>query len=338
MVFEHVALASVAIVEAPERVTSAAIEAQLAEAARRIGLGSGMIEALTGVTARRFWPEGMALSAAAAEAARRAMTRADVSPAQIELIISTSVCKDYVEPSMASTVHGLLGLPATCVNFDVSNACLGFLNGMELAATWIERGLIDRALIVDAEGSRDVITATIERLRAPGASAQTLRDYFATLTLGSGAAAVVLTRDTLSPTTHRLRGGVALADTAQNHLCRGQADEMVTDATQLLKSGVALARQTFARARDTLGWHPEDLDQVVLHQVGSTHTAEVLRALEIHPARALLTYPEHGNIGPAAIPYTLATAEAQQRLYPGDRVGLMGIGSGLNCAMVELIW
>ena len=49
-------------------------------------------------------------------------------------------------------------------------------------------------------------------------------------------------------------------------------------------------------------------------------------------------YPQHGNVGPAAVPMVLAKSEEAGRLRKGDRIALMGIGSGLNCAMAEVVW
>ena len=336
MIFHHVALESITVAEAPHRLTSAEIEQLLMPAAARLGLQPGMIEALTGVVARRLWDEGMMPSDVAALAGARAIEAAGIDAGRVEIVVSTSVCKDFIEPSVASMVHGKLGLAPSCLNFDVGNACLAFLDGMAIVANMIERGQIDYGLVVDGEGSRQVVEATIARLLAPESTPQTLRDNFATLTLGSGAAAAVLCRAELSRSGHRFRGGARRAATQWNHLCRGQADAMTTDAPQLLRAGVELALETFGVAGELLGWRADELDLAVMHQVGTVHTATMLRELGLVAAQVPLTYPEYGNMGPAAIPFTLA--QAGDRLRRGDRVGLMGIGSGLNCAMMEVVW
>ncbi|MFN0027088.1 MAG: hypothetical protein ACKV2O_07890 [Acidimicrobiales bacterium] len=49
------------------------------------------------------------------------------------------------------------------MNYDISNACLGFLNGIHLAGVMIHSGQIDYALIVDAEGTREFYDNTIAR-------------------------------------------------------------------------------------------------------------------------------------------------------------------------------
>lgn len=338
MIFHHVAIEGLAIVEAPHRITSAQLEEWIGPHGEQIGVRPGLIHALTGVVARRFWDPGVMPSEVATLAAERVLTQTGISPEKIGVIINTSVCRDYLEPSVASIVHGRLGLPAHCLNFDVGNACLAFLNGMAIASNMIERGQIDYALIVDGEGSRQIIEATVERLRQGEATEQDLRDDFATLTLGSGAAAMILCRDELATSNHRFRGGVSQAATEWNHLCRGHADRMITDASQLLKAGVALARQTWSLATDILGWRQEDLDELIMHQVGSIHMKTFLGELELEQQNACVTYTEYGNIGPAAIPFTLAKARDTGRVVPGDRIALMGIGSGLNCAMMEVVW
>jgi 3-oxoacyl-[acyl-carrier-protein] synthase-3 len=53
-------------------------------------------------------------------------------------------------------------------------------------------------------------------------------------------------------------------------------------------------------------------------------------------AKVPQTFPRFGNIGPAAVPYTLSTIA--EEISEGERVLLMGIGSGLNCAGAELLW
>lgn len=338
MRFEHVVIASLAKVEAPHRVSTAELEERLEPHLPRLGLLPGTLEALSGIAARRFWNAGTAPSEAATLAAERALAEAKVDRRRIGVLINTSVSRDFVEPSTASLVHARLALSPECRNFDVSNACLGFLNGMELAAQMIERGDIDYGLVVAGESSRFVIECTLERLARPDSDPQTLRDNIATLTLGSGAAAAVLTRDALAPEGHRFVGSITLAASEHNGLCRGQNDWMRTDTTGLLSAGLALAARTWNRATEVLGWTPDVLDHAVMHQVSRVHTEHLARALGLPLERVPVIYPEHGNVGPASVPMTLAHAAEEGRIARGDRVGLLGIGSGLNCAMAEVIW
>jgi 3-oxoacyl-[acyl-carrier-protein] synthase-3 len=248
------------------------------------------------------------------------------------------VCKDYIEPSVAALVRGQLALPADCEAFDLGNACLGFMNGMDLASMWIEQGRAEVALVVAAESSRHVTRKTVERLLAPTSTMQDFKSALPTLTLGSGAVAMLLVHESLASTQHRVTGAVSLGDGASSTICLGTAEWMRTDATRLLHSGVELATRTWKRAEDQLGWSRDGLAQFICHQVGATHMATLFSRLELDLDRAFLTYPELGNIGPAAVPLTLGLAVEAGRVKDGDRLALMGIGSGLSCMMTEVVW
>ncbi len=318
-------------------VTTASIERMLGRTWERLGLKQGFLEGLTGVAERRFWEEGVGPSEAATRAARALLERQAFPPERLGALVSTSVCKDYLEPSVASLVHGNLGLPASCWNFDVGNACLGFLSGMAMVANMIELGQIEAGLVVAGEGSREVTRATVEELMRPGADFQRLKDNLATLTLGSGAAAMLLVRAGSAPGP-RLRGGSILAATEFNRLCVGTATRMTTDAARLLQEGVRLAERTWRQLQQELALHPAEVQEYALHQVGKANHEAVTGTLGLPAERALRIYPQLGNVGAAGVPLALATARDQDRLRPGRPVALMGIGSGLNCAMMVVDW
>lgn len=338
MRFENVSIASVAHVDAAERVSSAELEERLEPTLRRLHMPKGAIEMLTGIVARRMWSTDVKPSDAATMAARVALNRSGVDRERLGVLISTSVCRDFIEPSTACLVHGKLGLSPSCVHFDVGNACLGFLSGMDLVGNMIERGQVDFGIVVDGENSRPVVDATLERLRRDDTNEQNFRDEFATLTLGSGAAAMVLGRHDLVHEGHRYLGGVTLAASEHRDLCRGSVEQMITNAPGLLVAGLELAERTFARAQAELGWSAQSIDEAVLHQVSRSHTHRLTARLGIDMDKVLETYPELGNVGPAGVPIALSMAAASGRLASGDRVALMGIGSGLNCTMAEVIW
>ena len=304
----------------------------------RLGIRSGLLEEISGISARRFWNHGTQPSDAATLAAEKAIDAAGIDRKQIGLLINTSVCRDYLEPSTACLVHGNLGLDKKCLNFDVGNACLAFLNGMDIAARMIERGEVSYALIVDGESSRPITESTIERLLQPDVKEEQFRAEFASLTLGSGSAAMLMSRRDLAPDGHRYLGSVTRAATQFNKLCYGQMDRMVTDTQILLTEGLKLASETLGAAREALGWVIDELDQFIIHQVSKAHTDSLMQLLGLDPKKIYRIYPEFGNIGPAAVPIALAKAVEVGKIKRGDRVALLGIGSGLNCCMAEIVW
>jgi len=338
MKFKNVVIQSLSAVDPPIRVTSIEIEKQLKATFERLGIRDNLLEEVSGIGARRFWEDGTLPSDAATLAAEKVLDDAGIDRGKIGVIINTSVCRDYLEPSTACIVHGNLGLADNCLNFDIGNACLAFLNGMDIASRMIERTEIDYALIVDGESSRPITEATIKRLLDPDVGEEQFRAEFASLTLGSGAAAMILARKELAPQGHPYLGSVSRSATEFNKLCQGQMDRMVTDTRILLSEGLKLASKTFLAAKIAFGWVASELDQFIIHQVSKVHTDSLVKLLGLDPEKVHAIYPEMGNIGPASVPIVLAKAAELGRIKRGDRVALLGIGSGLNCSMAEIIW
>jgi 3-oxoacyl-[acyl-carrier-protein] synthase-3 len=337
-VFHHVRIEKLVAQQAPVRVTSAALEDELAPAYQRLGIPPKCIETLTGIVARRFWPEGPALVEHATAAARQCLEESGVPREKVGLLVSCSVSKEQLEPSIAAMVHGDLGLSPTAPNFDLSNACLGFLTSMELAARQIEARHIDYALVVSAESSRRVVDNTVRRLLAPSATMDDYKAYLPTLTLGSGAVAMLLCHEDVATSGHTLHGVVSRAATEHSRICIGSYDEMRTDATTLLKEGVALGHRTWKVAGETFGWSDASIDAYVMHQVGGAHLGAITKELGLTLDKAFPTYGEFGNMGSTAMPFTLRLAADAGKVSAGSTVALMGIGSGLNVSMGHVTW
>ena len=332
---QHSGILSLAAVEAPRVVTSDWIDEQLAETYQRNGLRPGLLAGLAGIEERRWWDDDVSFTDAAAMAGRAAIEKAGIDPSKIGVLISTSVCKENLEPSVACAVHHQLGLSTSCLNFDIANACLGFINAMHLAATMLDAGTVEYALIVDGEGSRYTQQTTLERLRDPNSTAGDVFAEFASLTLGSGAAAMVMARKNRHGDVHRLIGGVARAGTEHNSLCIGNLDRMTTDTHGLLVAGLDLAADAWDASKTDFDW-TDGLDWYIFHQVSKVHTTMLCDRLAIDSTKVPLTFPKYGNVGPAAVPITLASV--QDQIEPGQRVLCMGIGSGLNTSFSETLW
>ncbi len=338
MLFDNVVIKSVASVDAPYAVTSEEVCERLEPTFKKLKVRGNPLIDLAGIEERRFWDDGMMPSDAATLAGKEALRRADIDSDRIGILINTSVSRDFLEPSTACMVHGNLKLPNTCESFDVGNACLAFINGMNIAGRMLERGEIDYALIVNGENSREINDNTINRLLDPKVTRKRFKTEFASLTLGSGAAAMVMSRSEIEPDGHRYRGGVSRAATEFNQLCRGWNHQMWTDTRGLMNEGVKLASSTYAAARQLLGWVATEFDHVVVHQVSKAHTDAFIYAFGLDPQRVYRIFPKLGNVGPASIPTVLARLVDENRVQRGDRITLVGVGSGLNAAMTEVVW
>jgi 3-oxoacyl-[acyl-carrier-protein] synthase-3 len=132
---------------------------------------------------------------------------------------------------------------------------------------------------------------------------------------------------------------VNLAATEHNRLCVASKEEMLTDATNLLVEGIALAGRTWHVAAGTLdNWSDETIDRYVPHQVSLRHISGLVRTLGITRDKIQLNVQTQGNMAAAALPITLGQAAEEGTIQGGNHVGLLGLGSGLNCSMMSLSW
>ena len=325
-------------------VTSADIERQLAPVYERLKLPEGRLELMSGIRSRRFWDPGTRPSQGAILAGRKALLASGIDAAQLDFLAFTSVSRDMMEPATASFVHRSLGLDARCQIFDISNACLGFLNGMIILANMIELGQARYGLIVAGETAEDLVQSTIEQLLTDSTlTRKTIKPAFASLTIGSGAVALVMGDRKLQDTGHRLVAGACRANTRHNDLCQGgqnaeQGILMSTDSELLLTRGIETARQCWQDFLKESAWKPARIDRFFCHQVGQVHARQLFATLELDQSLNFETLSVLGNVGSVSAPITMAMGIEKGRLKPGQRGAMLGIGSGINALMLGIDW
>jgi 3-oxoacyl-[acyl-carrier-protein] synthase III len=372
---------------APVVVTSTELEQRLEPLYSKLRIAPGQLEAWTGIAERRWWNVGHRLSDGATEAARRALENSHVAARDLDVLIYAGVCRENFEPATACRVAANLGISPDAAVFDVSNACLGVLNGMVDIANRIELGQIRAGMVVSCETAREIVEYTIQRL-LEDQTMDALTTSLATLTGGSGAVAVLLTDGSFSrDRPHRLLGGVTKAAPEHHDLCRWGWESalptavdrmesmlpsalthtrfadiipqlvrqkvsgllpaklshaftqfMQTDSISVMRFGVDLGLKTWDSLLTKVGVRADQIDKVICHQVGKGHRDQVLATLGIPPEKDFCTFPYLGNIGTVSLPLTAALADERGFLERGDRVGFLGIGSGLNCLMLALDW
>ena len=347
MKYSRVYLDAIGYELAPVVVTTDELEARIDPLLKALHIPEGQLEALTGICERRWWEPEYALSKGAALAAQKALAASSAKPEDIDVLIYAGVCRENFEPATACRVASRIGVNSSAAIYDISNACLGVLNGIINVANQIELGQIRAGLVVSCETAREINDIMIDRmLEQP--DMELFKMALATLTGGSGAVAVLLTDRQLSGLNrHRLLGAVTRTAPEHHGLCRWGIDAvhdssfvqtMSTDSVNVLKYGVELGTKTWRAFLTELGWTADQVDRVICHQVGSGHQQSILRELRIPREKDFTSYEFLGNIGTVSLTLTAALAEERGFLKTGNRVGFLGIGSGLNCLMLGLEW
>lgn len=344
MNFKNVALESIAYALPPEVLSSDALEEKLAPLYKRLKLPFGRLELMTGIQERRLWPRSLPPSQASTEAGKKVLSKSQFKKENIDLLIHAAVCRDRLEPATAAYVHHLLGLQSHTQLFDVSNACLGFLNAIVIAGNMIDNGQIKTALIVSGENGRPLIDNTLDHLLNTDLSRNEIKPFFANLTIGSGAAAMILSHSSLvDPQSPKILSACTESDTSASNLCEGnattdQALEMQTDSEKLLEVGIALAKRCWDKFENHTGWNKDTPECIICHQVGKRHLTQLYQFLDLNIDKDYSTFNLLGNVGSASLPITLAKALENGAILPDDPVALLGIGSGLSSMMIAMQW
>lgn len=350
MLFQNVSLISVGYVLPPLVVTSSDIETRLEPIYSRLKLPQGRLEGMSGIRERRLWEPKTRISDMSAKSCQRALEAAGLPASDVNCLIHASVCREFLEPATACRVHHLVGMPENAWVYDVSNACLGVMNGAVQIAQLVECGAIQAGLVVGTEDCRGLLEATLHQLlHDPNLTRQSIKPAFASLTIGSGSCAWLLGDSRVFGTGNNqlgapVRGAVAVARTQHHALCQSDTDTagssmqpiMNTDSELLLEAGVATGSAAFDLLLKELDWKRDEINSTVCHQVGSAHRKRMLETLQMPVEKDFSTFEVLGNTGSVALPTALATGLQKHYFQPGTKTALLGIGSGLNSIMMGL--
>ena len=220
MRYSRVYLESIGYELAPVVVSTAELESRLEPLYKALHISPGQLEALTGISERRWWKADHSLAHGAATAAKKALAHSNITANDIDVLIYAGVCREQFEPATACQVASELNINSDASVFDISNACLGVLNGIVEVANRIELGQARAGLVVSCETAREINEAMIDQM-VQSKSMEVFKTAVATLTGGSGAVAVLVVDEELSSEHRRqLIGGVS-KNAAQHHgLCR----------------------------------------------------------------------------------------------------------------------
>tara|TARA_X000001036_G_scaffold53651_1_gene43146 strand:+ start:781 stop:1824 length:1044 start_codon:yes stop_codon:yes gene_type:complete len=174
---------------------------------------------LTGILAHHKVSEQQGSFELAIEAGKKAISRAEIDPDSIDLVINSSVSKmdselsQHLSPSYATLIANKLGIN-NAQTFDVSNACASMMTSLMIAESRIRSGQAEYALIVSGEHITPIIDEAKRRNLYLHPRA------IASLTVGDGAAAYILGP---SKEEGRIRFSKPFTLAQYNRHCIGQA-------------------------------------------------------------------------------------------------------------------
>ncbi len=290
----------------------------------------------TGIIQRHIVDPGVATSDLGAEAAKKAIEQAGLTPDDIDVIVVGTTTPDMFFPSTACLIQHKIGA-SRAWGFDVAGACSGFNFALAIASQLVSTGCHNYALVVGADTMSSIIDYTD-------------RTTCVLFGDGAGAAVVAPAKDaalSIIDFAHRIdgSGGPALKMPAGGSLMPASAETVEKRLHYVKQDGQTVfkfaVRETEDICRTILernGLQANDVDLFVSHQANRRIIESAAQRLGLDPCKVIINIEMYGNTTAGTIPIALDEARATGRLKKGDLVLLASVGAGFTVGSVLLRW
>lgn len=296
--------------------------------AKHIDTSDEWIFSRTGIKARHIADDDEKCSDLAVQAAKRALTDAQVDTEEIDLIVVATATPDMQFPATATIVQHKLGISG-CPAFDVQAVCAGFMFALTTAHAYIKSGLAKKALVIGA----DVFSRIID-----------WQDRGTCVLFGDGAGAVVLGASDEAGIIHsKLHADGAFLNLLNVPAQMANGEIMGTPFLKMDGQGVFkfAVKQLAAVADEVLneaGYQAEQIDWIVPHQANRRIIEATAKHLGVSMEKVIVTVDEHANTSAASIPLALDAGIKEKRIQRGQNLLLEGIGGGFAWGAVLLTY
>lgn len=284
----------------------------------------------TGIGQRYICGEGESTFTLARDAARQALERAGVDPAEVGVVVVATCTPDLTFPSVAAMVQGALGLPSACAAMDVNGACSGFVMALATARGLLMQGMGRYALVIGAETFSRVVD---------------WNDRGTCVLFGDGAGAVVMERAEGAASRGLLAVELGMDGTQVDALKSSGGVSSTQTAGVVLMNGKEVFRQAVRQMGEVpaallaeAGVDLEDVDWLVPHQANRRILEAAAAHLGVDPAKLVITVDQHANTSAASIPLALDVAVQDGRIVSGDLVLMQAFGAGLGWGGAVVRW
>lgn len=310
-------------------VTSREIEETLAQINPKFSID---IQKLTGVRERRVASPQLSIVDMAISACSSVFKKANASPKDIDTVIFSSVCRTFFEPATATLICNQLGVVGANA-FDVTNACLGFVDAWMIADAFIQSGRSRLVLVVGAEKSSYYWKMALDHLKKDFTQ---ITDLVASFTLGDGSAAMLVGPPQTKIKALNIKAGIRASYGAYSELCvlRDSNTPMRTNPRALFSAALKRSPPLLRELLTHLNWKPGDVDLVIPHQASYKVMEGASALMDIPVEKAHLTLDRFGNMASVSVPFTLAEAIHKNKFHSSHKMIVLGYGSGLGVGLL----
>lgn len=288
----------------------------------------------TGIKERRILKEpGQGTSFMAIRAAKNLISKADINPEEIDMVLVATATPDMPVASTAVKTATEIGA-VNAFAFDLQAACSSFLYGMSVATSYIESGRYKKVLLVGADKMSSIIDYT---------------DRATCIIFGDGAGAVLfepneegygmqdefLKSDGYGRDFLKIEAGGSIlppSDTTVKNKQHFVHQEGRTVFKFAVSNMADVAEKMLTRNQIT----KEDVDWLVPHQANKRIIEATANRIALESEKVMMNIHKYGNTTSATLPLLLADYEDQ--LNKGDRLIFAAFGGGFTWGASYLTW
>jgi len=294
------------------------------------GIDTNWMSEKMGIIERRVAPSDAKPSDLAIPAALTAIASApNINPQEIDLVIFCGIERDQPEPATAHIIQDKLGLNARYA-LDIANACFGFIDGMQMATTYISCGIVKYALIVTGEIPSHVMKSISDRLKK-GVDIKTARKLIGALSVGDAGGAVIIgAAEKNEKSGFELFNTMSYSHLAEQCIYKKKSDGSIDGQMMMGQITSNIVNGHFNLIDNTLeklGW--DSFDWMLSHQMGQRPYDKLSNMNCITPERSIKTLNKLGNITSATFPVNFHKLTSEKSLKSGDKIGGCFAGSGI---------
>ena len=301
----------------PERiVTNAELETM-------IDTNDAWIQERTGIAQRAVAGPLETTATLGTEAARRALADANLTPADIDLIVCATSTPDRTFPATATLIQAELGVPVA-IAFDIQAVCSGFVYALSVADAMVQTGQAKTALVIGAETFSRILDwsdRTTAVLFGDGAGAMIIGAVPVEEAGGRGVLAHALRADGRHADLLYVDGGASQGGRIGKLKMQGQA---------VFRHAVGNISEASAAGCAKAGVEVADIDWFVPHQANRRILEGVARRMGLDEHKVITTVTQHGNTSAASVPLAFEVARQDGRIQKGDLVLLEAMGGGFT--------
>ncbi len=286
----------------------------------------------TGIRNRHIAEKGEKTSDLALAAARQALANADITAADLDIVIVATTTPDDTFPSTATKVQAGLGMTRGAA-FDIQAVCTGFIYGLAVADNFIRCGQAKNVLVIGAETMSRILDWTDRGtcvLFGDGAGAVVLRAEE-----GTGAVTDRGILNTKIFSDGRL-GGLLYVDGGPSST--GTVGQLRMEGREVFRHAVVNIAAAIEASMKETGLKAEDINWFVPHQANRRILEGTARKLGIPTEKLVMTIAEHGNTSAASVPLALAEAVRDGRIKRNDLLLFEAMGAGFTWGAALVRW